>query len=84
LQQVRAAVALSDEPGDACPQFVVCFGDHLKVGTCLRFVEADDHIAVVHAHPVMHQDLRDDAAGRVLNFLHVRFGHQRAGHHDGS
>src|SRR5262249_11774091 len=43
-----------------------------KIGTGLRVVKPNNHVASVHAIALLHQEFADDATGRVLNFFHIR------------
>ena len=55
-------------------------GQNLGIGAQLRLVEAQKQVTGVHMHSVANQNIRHHAARGMLNFLHIRFHHQRARH----
>ena len=65
------AVALAFEPRLACGQFGQPLGDNRKIGAGNSVVKAHKDLSGLHAIAVVHQQLADDAAGRVLHLLHV-------------
>ncbi len=75
---IRCAVALAFEPRLPRGQFVEPFGDDRKVGARDRIVEAHDHVAGLDAVAVARTQFADDAAGRMLDFLHVGIDDHRA------
>ena len=79
------AVSFGFEPRLARREFVEALGDDGEIGAGDGIVELYEHIACLDAVAVLHVELADDAAGRVLHFLHVgidddgAFGDERAG-----
>src|SRR6185503_11934677 len=65
------AVALGDQPRFAGGQFVKALDDDGQVGARHRVVKLDENIAGFDAIAVLHVELSDHAAGRVLYFLDV-------------
>lgn len=64
------AVALGDQPRILRPDpFVELLADHLKVGLGLRRVQPQQQVAGVDPHAVVNRNLRDHAAGRMLDGL---------------
>jgi hypothetical protein len=72
------AVALGGKPRLARIELGEAFGDDGKIGLRHGLVEADEHLAFLHAIAVMDKELADHAAGRVLYLLHVRIDDNRA------
>ena len=58
-------------------KLVDILGDNIEIGLRLRRVETDQHVAGFHTVAVFHVELTDDAAGRVVNRLHVGIDNQR-------
>jgi hypothetical protein len=74
-----AAVALGLQAGFPATQLVEALGDDGEV--CLEdgIVEPDQEVAGLHLRIVLHQDMADDAAARVLHLLGITRGHDHAG-----
>ena len=71
-------VTLGFEPRLARGELVEAFGDDGKVGARDRVVEPHEDIAGLDAIAVVHAELADDAAGRVLHLLDVGIDDDRA------
>ena len=70
-------ITLALEPGLARDEFVDALHDDRKVGPCDGVIEAHDDVARLDAVAIAHPQFADDAAGRVLNLLHVRIDDNR-------
>ena len=81
--QLLGAVALGLEPGLARRQLVERLDHHGEIGARRRVVEPHQKIAGAHPVAVPDAQLGHDAAGRVLDLLHVRFDHHQALGDDG-
>jgi hypothetical protein len=81
----RRSIALGLEPRLAREVLVELLGDNLEIGAGYRLVEANQKLALGNALPLMHLQLADNAAGRVLHLLdagvddELASGHDRAG-----
>ena len=78
------AVTLGNQPRHSCPYLVELFGHHLKAGLRLGGIEAHQEIAGVYPRAILHLDLGDNPAGRMLNLLDVGLNDEIAGNHDGA
>ena len=65
-------------------ELVEAFGVDRQVGAGLGIVETHDHLAGLHDVAVVDEQLADDAAGRVLNFLDVGVDDDHAGSDHGA
>ncbi len=83
-RRLGQTIALGDQPGALRPHFVELLADHLKAGLRLRRIQPQQQVAGVDPHAVMDRDLRDHAAGRMLDGLDVGLHHQIARHHHGA
>src|SRR5262252_2477392 len=70
--ELAVIIAFGFQAGLARHQLVDAFDDDGEVRTRDRRVEAHDHVAGVHPHPVPYTQLADNAAGRMLDLLDVR------------
>src|SRR6185295_5629784 len=72
------AVAFGLETRLARRQLVQAFGDDGEVGAGDRIVKLHEDIAGFYAIAVLNVELANDAAGRMLDLLHVRIDDDRA------
>ncbi len=69
--QCVASVALGFEAPLATEKLIELAGDHLEIGARDGLVETDEQVALRNLVAFAHQDLADNAAGRMLHFLDV-------------
>ena len=77
-------VAFGHQPRDPGAQLIELLAHHLEIGLGLGRVEPHQQIAGRHPHAVMDLDLRDNAAGGMLDGLDVGLNDEIAGHRDGT
>src|SRR6185312_14132516 len=64
-------VALGFEACFACGEFIGSLGNDGEVGAGDRIVELDKNVAGLDAIAILHVELADNAAGRMLHLFHV-------------
>src|SRR5262245_33051531 len=77
-------LAFGHQPRLARHQFIELRAHHAERRARDGVVEPDHDLALLDHAAFLHRDLPDDAAGRVLHLLDVRFDHDGAGPDDGA
>jgi hypothetical protein len=78
------AVTLCFKPCPTRGELIDRIGDDLQIGSHLRTVESNEDVTGFCPCAFLDMKLADDAAGRVLDLLRIRFNNQRARRNDGA
>src|SRR5262249_21757880 len=80
--ELRKTIAFGGQPRDLRTHFVKLLAHHLLAGLSLGRVNTHREIAGSNMAAVLHLDLGDDAAGRVLDRLYVGLNDEISGNDD--